>query len=41
MPSDPTSTIHADVLTPVGYNLAYYNDVSGSYCGGAPNQTYL
>lgn len=41
VPSDPTSTPGANILTPSGYNYAYFSNNSTATCGAGTNQMYM
>jgi general secretion pathway protein G len=42
VPSDPTSTPNANIMTPNGYNYAYFSNSSPTVtCGAGTNQMYI
>jgi type II secretion system protein G len=41
VPSDPTSTSGANIMTPNGYNYAYFSNSSAGICGAGANQMYM
>lgn len=40
VPSDPISTPNANIMTPNGYNYAYFSNSSAGTCGVGANQMY-
>jgi type II secretion system protein G len=41
VPSDPISTANANIMTPSGYNYAYFSNNSTADCGAGTNQMYM
>lgn len=41
VPSDPKSTAGANIMTPNGYNYAYFSNNSTADCGAGTNQMYM
>lgn len=41
VPADPISTPNANIMTPTGYNYAYYSNNTTAICGAGINQMYM